>query len=339
MPLFSFSVQTHNSEHNYLLIFLKREADQAAEAQAAKKLFIEEVGNKIDRGQLAKSSPERLAEGINRLRRLTTSFVHHYTGAMLQEQLPPLREFAIVLQPTALQEKMIKKVVERTQEKSNLERQGLLSLVCIHPSLISLHFAGEALDTDLQEMVAEDPAGGVKTRFVINLLEVLESRVQRGEEEKMLIFCQNLHPLMLLEKMLETRFGWAREREFLHIDGSVTADERQSIIERFNDPGGRVRVLLLSTKACGEGVTLTGASRVVFLDVVWNPAVLRQAIHRAFRIGQTKAVHVYSLLVEGKMLNSLISLSLGTDVFLSHLFMSNHMYPTWHINSGSVCPE
>ena len=143
----------------------------------------------------------------------------------------------------------------------------------------------------------EIPEAGVKTRFVMNLLATL----QHGEEkEKILIFCLNINPLALLEKMLETRFGWAREQEILHIDGKVTADERQSIIERFNDREGEVRVLLLSTKACGEGVTLTGASRVVFMDVVWNPAVQRQAIHRAFRIGQTKVVHVYSLVVAGE---------------------------------------
>jgi SNF2 family DNA or RNA helicase len=53
----------------------------------------------------------------------------------------------------------------------------------------------------------------------------------------MLIFCQNLDPLMLLENMLEAWFGWAREQEFFHIDGSVTANERQSIIKRFNDLG------------------------------------------------------------------------------------------------------
>lgn len=154
----------------------------------------------------------------------------------------------------------------------------------------------------MQEMVEatlEDPAVGVKTRFVMNLLEGLQ---QRQGGEKTLIFCSNLDPLMLLERMLETQFGWVGGQETLRIDGNFNADERQSIIDRFNDPHGVTRVLLLSTKACGEGVTLTGASRVVFMDVVWNPAVLRQAIHRAFRIGQTKVVHVYSLLVAGNLI-------------------------------------
>lgn len=139
-----------------------------------------------------------------------------------------------------------------------------------------------------------DPEVGVKTRFVINLLNQL-----RYGQEKILIFCQNLVPFILLEEMLKNEFGWVREQEILQLDGKVDPDERQSIIERFNDRKGKIRVLLASTKACGEGITLTGASRVVFMDVLWNPAVIRQAIHRAFRIGQRNAVHVYRLVASG----------------------------------------
>lgn len=157
----------------------------------------------------------------------------------------------------------------------------------------------------MEQAATDDPAVGVKTLFVMNLLEKLR---HRQEQEKMLIFCQNLDPLALLENMLKTKFGWIREQEILYIDGKVTADERQRIIERFNDPGGRTRVLVLSTKAAGEGVTLTGASRIVFMDVLWNPAVIRQAIHRAFRLGQTKVVYVYRLVITGNSLEDFLFL-------------------------------
>ena len=123
----------------------KERAAKAAEAQA-KRLFIEEIGNKIDKGQLSKYSSE-YAQGLDRLRRLTTSFVHHYTGDVLR-RLPPLRDFTIVLQPAALQEKMIKTLAERLKGKSLLESEGLLSLVCIHPSLLSQHSVGKTF-TDL----------------------------------------------------------------------------------------------------------------------------------------------------------------------------------------------
>jgi DNA repair and recombination RAD54-like protein len=54
-------------------------------------------------------------------------------------------------------------------------------------------------------------------------------------------------------------------------------------------------------KACGVGVNLTEASRVILLDLVWNPSWTKQAIGRAFRIGQKKVVHVYQLVAHGTL--------------------------------------
>ncbi|CAN5973223.1 unnamed protein product [Sphagnum jensenii] len=67
--------------------------------------------------------------------------------------------------------------------------------------------------------------------------------------------------------------------------------ERDSTITRFNS-NSESRVLCASVKACGEGISLVGASRVVLLEVSWNPAVARQAISRTFRIGQHRKVVV-----------------------------------------------
>jgi SNF2 family DNA or RNA helicase len=115
------------------------------------------------------------------------------------------------------------------------------------------------------------------------------------------------------------------------LDGSVAGKERQRIMDAFND-GERAereegaagaasqgasavtrrraraaaagasmvmrgpRVCLLTTKACGYGITLTGADRVIVFDPSWNPAEDRQAVDRAFRIGQTRAVVVYRMI-------------------------------------------
>ncbi|KAG8068917.1 hypothetical protein GUJ93_ZPchr0005g14487 [Zizania palustris] len=76
---------------------------------------------------------------------------------------------------------------------------------------------------------------------------------------------------------------------------------QKSIIRKVENIGSDsdARVLLASTRACCEGISLTGASRVVLLDVVWNPAVGRQAVSRAFRIGQKKFVYTYNLITYG----------------------------------------
>ena len=64
-------------------------------------------------------------------------------------------------------------------------------------------------------------------------------------------------------------------------------------INSLNEPKSDVKVLLASIKSFLEGISLIGASRVVLLDILWNPSVEEQAISRAYRNGQTKFVHVY----------------------------------------------
>jgi DNA repair and recombination RAD54-like protein len=83
--------------------------------------------------------------------------------------------------------------------------------------------------------------------------------------------------------------------QILRLDGKMHPAERESTITRFNS-NSESRVLCASVKACGEGISLVGASRVVLLEVSWNPAVARQAISRAFRIGQQRKVVVYRLI-------------------------------------------
>ena len=65
-------------------------------------------------------------------------------------------------------------------------------------------------------------------------------------------------------------------------------------MERFNNSPDS-KVFFGSIKACGEGISLVGASRIIILDVHLNPSVTRQAIGRAFRPGQKKKVFVYRL--------------------------------------------
>ncbi|XP_071695783.1 SNF2 domain-containing protein CLASSY 3-like [Rutidosis leptorrhynchoides] len=87
------------------------------------------------------------------------------------------------------------------------------------------------------------------------------------------------------------------------MDGQQDEKHRQTSISMLNGPKSEVKVLLASLKACSEGINLVGANRVVLLDVHWNPSAERQAISRAYRLGQEKIVYVYHLvtgLMEGE---------------------------------------
>ncbi|XP_073355770.1 SNF2 domain-containing protein CLASSY 4-like [Aegilops tauschii subsp. strangulata] len=100
-------------------------------------------------------------------------------------------------------------------------------------------------------------------------------------------------------EQLRKEFNWTKRDELLYMSGNVSVKTRKALMVGFNDMESESKVMLASTKVCGEGITLIGASRVVPLDVVWNPSVQRQAIGYAYRIGQQKIVYTYNLIAEG----------------------------------------
>ena len=84
---------------------------------------------------------------------------------------------------------------------------------------------------------------------------------------------------------------------FLH--GAVPKQRRDRMVERFQQDGGGPSVFILSLKAGGTGLNLTGASHVFHFDRWWNPAVENQATDRAFRIGQKRNVLVHKFVCRG----------------------------------------
>jgi SNF2 family DNA or RNA helicase len=82
---------------------------------------------------------------------------------------------------------------------------------------------------------------------------------------------------------------------------------REECIDRFNrDPS--IPIFLISLKAGGTGINLTGADYVIHYDPWWNPAVEEQATDRAYRIGQTKTVFVYRFITRGTVEEKIMKL-------------------------------
>ncbi|MCE3052174.1 hypothetical protein HAX54_051750 [Datura stramonium] len=89
-------------------------------------------------------------------------------------------------------------------------------------------------------------------------------------------------------------FGWTLGREILYMDGKLDVKQRRISINSLNDPQSDAKVLLASIKACSEGISLIGASRVVLLGCSLGiPAEQAELISRAFTEWSTKFVHVY----------------------------------------------
>jgi len=87
--------------------------------------------------------------------------------------------------------------------------------------------------------------------------------------------------------------------KFGRIDGSTKGKDRQAIVDRFNKEDTSFDAMLLSTKAAGIGLTLTGADRAIIYDPSWNPADDSQAVDRCYRIGQKNNVTVYRFITAG----------------------------------------
>jgi snf2 family protein len=107
-----------------------------------------------------------------------------------------------------------------------------------------------------------------------------------------LIFSQFRGMLDLIEQELQSL-----EMESFKITGSTPAKDRQEMTTAFND--GQKDAFLISLKAGGVGLNLTGADTVILVDLWWNPAVEAQAIGRAHRMGQERNVEVYRLITRG----------------------------------------
>jgi hypothetical protein len=126
------------------------------------------------------------------------------------------------------------------------------------------------------------------------LEELLDQVVAAGE--RALCFTQFARFGAMLTPYLSSRLGV--DVSFLH--GGVRADERDALVERFQNGRGP-GVFLLSLKAGGTGVNLTAANHVIHIDRWWNPAVEAQATDRAYRIGQRRDVWVRTLMCMGTL--------------------------------------
>ena len=128
--------------------------------------------------------------------------------------------------------------------------------------------------------------------------ELLEEVVDGGH--RVLVFSQFVGMLTLLRERLT-----AEGIDFCYLDGSTTG--RASVVERFQKDGS-VSVFLISLKAGGVGLNLTGADTVIHFDPWWNPAVEDQATDRAHRLGQTRVVTSYKLITRDTVEEKILTL-------------------------------
>ena len=172
-------------------------------------------------------------------------------------------------------EELFKSIEQNGLEKSRLSIfSALLRLrqICCHPRLY---------DKDNVKNIMQS---GKFEKLKVMLEEIVD------EGHRVLLFSQFVDMLDIIKGWLD-RTGIKYE----YLTGKTK--DRQGAVERFNtDP--TVKIFLISLKAGGTGLNLTGADYVIHYDPWWNPAVEDQATDRAYRIGQTKKVFVYRLITK-----------------------------------------
>jgi len=157
-----------------------------------------------------------------------------------------------------------------------------LKQICNHPALA------------LKEK-GVDGGFAARSAKVQRLEEILEEVIEAGD--RALLFTQFAEWGHLLKAHLERR--WRQEVPFLY--GNTSKNERQAMVDRFQEDPRGPQLFLLSLKAGGVGLNLTRASHVFHIDRWWNPAVENQATDRAYRIGQTNRVLVHKFITSGSV--------------------------------------
>ena len=248
------------------------------------------LGSAKEFGTFAKSLKENIS-GYEKLRRTVSPFILRRlkTDKSVIDDLPDKIEImqftTLARKQVVLYNQLVGELARAMEDKDlqGINRRGLIlagimkfKQICNHPD----HYVG---------------SGGFLPRHS-GKFEALEeiSRTVREKRERMLVFTQFKEMTKPLADFLETVF----ERKGLVLHGSTSVKERGRLVEQFNGES-YVPFMVLSLKAGGVGLNLTGANHVVHFDRWWNPAVENQATDRVFRIGQQKNVNVYKFVTTG----------------------------------------
>jgi SNF2 family DNA or RNA helicase len=207
--------------------------------------------------------------------------------ADLPDKLEAIAYCNLSREQAALYESVVRDVEQQLEEKTGIERQGLmlstlmrLKQICNHPAQF------------LQDGSAFTPARSHKLE---RLHAMLEEAMAEGDS--VLIFSQFTEIGEQLERTLRRDSHY--NTYYLH--GGTSRARREQMIDAFQDPDGEPSVFVLSLKAGGVGITLTRANHVFHFDRWWNPAVEDQASDRAYRIGQQKTVFVHKFVTIGTL--------------------------------------
>ena len=265
------------------------------------------------------------------LRTQTAPYILRRTKAAVAPELPEKIEQTLWCEPTPAQTALYRRLQEDSErELIDLAAKGssegnlrfavltqLLRLrqICCDPRLVpgrSLLAGDGGKSSPASRLLQKDNPPYSDSAKLDAFRELLAESIDEGH--RMLVFSQFTSLLALLREELE-----AEGVVYCYLDGSMTPKARQAAVDKFQDDES-VPVFLISLKAGGTGLNLTGADVVVHFDPWWNPAAEAQATDRAHRIGQTKVVTSYKLICAGTVEEKVVALQDAKRALLADVF-------------------
>jgi len=238
---------------------------------------------------------EKNIEAQKRLARRLRPFLLRRLKKDVAADLPAKLEQVSFCELTPDQRRVYQQVIEASR-KEVLEAVGAQGIAQSRMVVLTALLRLRQICCDLRLLQLENVNPATASGKLEMFGELLEEVIDGGH--RVLVFSQFVGMLALLKERLA-----AEGIEYCYLDGSTT--DRAKVVQKFQSTT-IIPVFLISLKAGGVGLNLTGADTVVHFDPWWNPAVEEQATDRAHRIGQTKVVTSYKLItrdtVEEKIL-------------------------------------
>lgn len=227
------------------------------------------------------------------LRKLIAPYMLRRTKGAVLDELPekteivkliPLshdeRAFYEAIRLKAIENIRKYRVSDSKQHMNTLTEIGKLRMAACHPQM---------LHTEVN----------IPSSKLSTFMEIVEELI--SNKHRALVFSQFVRHLELVKRALDDK-----GISYLYLDGATSIPDREERVKQFQ--GGTADLFLISLKAGGLGLNLTAADYVIHLDPWWNPAIEEQASDRAYRMGQTKPVTIYRLVMQDTIEEKIISL-------------------------------
>ncbi|XP_010538629.1 PREDICTED: protein CHROMATIN REMODELING 4 [Tarenaya hassleriana] len=260
------------------------------------------------------------AQKVEELKKLVAPHMLRRLKKDAMQNIPPKTERMVPVELTSIQAEYYRAMLTKNYQilrniGKGVAQQSMLNIVmqlrkvCNHPYLIP----GTEPESGSMEFLHEMR---IKASAKLTLLHSMLKEL-RNEGHRVLIFSQMTKLLDILEDYMNVEFG---PKTYERVDGSVSVADRQIAIARFNQDKSRF-VFLLSTRACGLGINLATADTVIIYDSDFNPHADIQAMNRAHRIGQSKRLLVYRLVVRASVEERILQLA-KKKLMLDQLFVN-----------------